>query len=130
MTPLNVIHARSNHTAPGPKVCPTCRRIQIEQRIARLTVKTLLAAGYALRVDNGCDDELPTARFTDATAALAAMGETDDERVFAFKSGEPAGWVYFVYGNDGWDVINDYTTNLDDALAPVLAYIDKLTEAL
>jgi hypothetical protein len=24
------------------------------------------------------------------------------------------GWVYCVFGNDGWDVISDYTTNLDD----------------
>lgn len=34
------------------------------------------------------------------------------ERLYVFKPGEkkPFAWVYFVYGNDGWDVISDYTT--------------------
>jgi len=32
------------------------------------------------------------------------------------NGGAPSGWVYFVYGNDGWDVVSDYTTNLEAVL--------------
>jgi hypothetical protein len=28
------------------------------------------------------------------------------------------GWVLFIYGNDGWDVISDYTCNLEPIMGP------------
>jgi hypothetical protein len=34
------------------------------------------------------------------------------------------GWVRFVYGNDGWDVVSDYTTNLE----PHMKNADKLAD--
>lgn len=38
----------------------------------------------------------------------------------------PIGWVRFVYGNDGHDVISDYTTNLESVLEPINAYAESL----
>lgn len=34
------------------------------------------------------------------------------------------GWVYVVMGNDGWDVISDYTTNLE----PLMSGANRLAE--
>jgi len=31
------------------------------------------------------------------------------------------------YGNDGWDVISDYTTNLEDTLAPLNKWCQELS---
>lgn len=36
------------------------------------------------------------------------------------------GWVYCVFGNDGWDVISDYTTKLDGL--GLMADAEKLSD--
>lgn len=66
----------------------------------------------------------------DANAILAAMFSTGEDRLFVHlptHTGETewCGWVYFVYGNDGWDVVNDYTTNLESILQPVTGVEDN-----
>jgi len=42
----------------------------------------------------------------------------------AFAETASGGWVRFVFGNQ-WDLICDYTLNLEDALAPVNEWIDR-----
>jgi hypothetical protein len=98
-------------------------RIQIEKRIARRVVRALLAAGYDITVNNGGDeDEIPySASFKQITEAMFA---TDDERLYLRRDGRNQGWVWLVYGNDGYDVICDYTTNLSPVIEPIEAYID------
>lgn len=102
------------------------QRQNIERRIVRMVVRCLLADGYLLNVDNGGDGyEIPWS--ADEKTVLAAMFATDEEHLVARKEGRvaTAGWVFFVYGgNDGWDVINDNTVNLEAVLAPITAYID------
>lgn len=99
-----------------------------EREIAAKTIEVLLAAGYRLSVWNGEDEEIRLS--TDPVAILAAMKQTDEDYLWVFRGSradcrcgeEPTrhnGWVRFVYGNDGWDVINDYTTNLEAILEPV-----------
>ena len=96
------------------------RRIKIEKQIAARCVRDLIAAGYSLGVHNG--EEITIHHSTDAKAILAEMFSTDEEHLKVYKMDGPQGkrdwfgWVFFVYGNDGWDVINDYTTNLEEAL--------------
>lgn len=94
-------------------------RIHVEKKIVGATVKSLIDAGYFLNVDDGecAQDEfcLP-APTQDYKAIMAAMFSVDDEWLFVFKSGKSKnhfGWVRFIYGNSGWDVTNDYTTNLE-----------------
>lgn len=103
-------------------------RQELERRIATQVVKDALAAGYVLVVDNGGDE--PDYKGTDETACLSAMFATDDERLYLFKPGGKwaDGWVYFVYGNDGWDVINDYTTNLESLLKSAHEIADKYAD--
>ena len=110
-----------------PAACPTCSRIKVEQDIVTRTVHALLTAGYQLNVNNGGDDdELP--HYTDkAEAVLAVLMDTDDEYLLARKpfSGDTK-WVRFVYGNDGWDVINDYLTSLESVIGPICDYASEL----
>lgn len=102
-------------------------RQRLERTIARRVVLDALAAGYTLSVNNGGDeDEIPPQ--SKARPVLSAMFATDCEHLKMWKTGAAGtvcvGWVFFVYGNDGWDVVNDYTTNLD----PIMAGADRLAE--
>lgn len=106
-----------------PRLCATCQRIAVERILVERTVDDLLAAGYSLATDQAGELEMP---FTDdRQTILAQMMETDDEHLFALKDGKSS-WVYFVYGNDGWDVISDYLTNLEAIIDPICDYANTL----
>jgi len=102
-------------------------RQRIERQIARKFLRIALAAGYAISLDNGGDDF----EFKDSTDFKFIVGEmfaTDEERLYLSKDGKRCGWVYFVYGNDGYDVICDYTTNLEHLMPEVTELSDRLEE--
>jgi hypothetical protein len=114
----------------SPNMTPDVkRRVAVEKRIVKHTVKSLLAAGFELAVHDG---EEWHERTTDTAKLHKALMETDEDRLFVYKADghkgrrDWFGWVFFVYGNDGYDVISDYTTNLEDALAET----NKLAESL
>jgi hypothetical protein len=107
-------------------------RINLEKRIARKVVRALLDAGYELTINNGGEgNEIPWSR--NFSEVMAAMFATDDEHLItrkpdAFKDDAPLkSFVYFVYGNDGWDVICDYGVSLEPVLAPINDYADQLS---
>jgi hypothetical protein len=102
----------------APRGCQTCNRIAMEQEIVTRVVDALLAAGCSLATDY---DQIPT---RDRAVILSSLMETDDDRLIV----RPAGWVYFVYGNDGFDVVSDYTTNLEAILCPTFNFIKETME--
>ena len=123
--------------AVRPLACRTCSRIHIERAVVVRVVDALLACGYALATDEGehrfYGETNPS---TDRDVVLASLMQTDDEHLGVFEAKEatgtarvckPFGWVRFVYGNDGYDTISDYTTNLDAALEAVNAWTDTLS---
>lgn len=100
-------------------------RQRIERQIARKFLRIALAAGYAISLDNGGDD----CEFKDSKDFKFIVGEmfaTDEERLYLSKDGKSCGWVFFVYGNDGYDVICDYTMNLE----PLMPEVEKLSGRL
>ena len=104
------------------KGCAVCTRLGIERRVVRRVVSDLLNAGYVLNVSYGEGPELDS--YTgNARTILAALQECDEEVLLAVPAPEtpdlPHGWVLFVYGNDGYDVIADHTVNLSPVLDPV-----------
>lgn len=101
---------------------------EIEKHIAKATIKALLAQGWSLSVNDG--EETTVDRSVDAAEIFAAMFSTDEDYLLVHRDNSPQqfGWVRFIYGNDGPDVINDYTTNLDEVLAPVNAMAEKLSD--
>lgn len=91
-------------------------RQRVEKIIARRVVLDAINAGYALNINNGGDTNEMPQNSTKAKDVLAEMFATDDEHLLFYKNGKCVGWVYFVYGNDGYDVVSDYTTNLDEVM--------------
>ena len=106
------------------------RRIDLEERIARATVRALLAAGFSVSVFNGEEDLLVKDNHgsTNVTEVIDQMSTTDEDYLNAWKDGKIFGWVYFIYGEDGWDVINNHTVNLEPYIGEGTE-VDKLIEA-
>ena len=43
---------------------------------------------------------------------MNVMWQTDEEHVLIYdRAGKCLGWFFLVYGNDGWDLISDFSDN-------------------
>lgn len=101
------------------------RRREVEIKIIKATVKTLLDAGFTLNVFDGEEHHPVTAIKSEV---LRDLYNTDEDYLYVHApSGGTIGWVRFVYGNDGWDVICDNTLNLEPYIGEGTA-VDKLIE--
>ncbi|MER9176201.1 hypothetical protein NKH72_21730 [Mesorhizobium sp. M0955] len=105
-------------------------RQEIERRIAECLVKDILAAGYAISVNDG--EETTLKRSIDATAILKAMFTTDEDYLMVHDVADGAGfqvkhfgYVWLIYGN-GHHVISDCTSNLETVMKGATALADKL----
>jgi hypothetical protein len=113
------------------------QRQAIEKQIVASAIADLLEAGFEITVNDGEEDVLE--RSTDPEAIAAAMMSTDEDRLYVYYVGTPTnndegsnhkGWIRFIYGNDGPDVINDYTTNLEKYLSETIALAETLDEEM
>lgn len=101
------------------------KRIRTEGKIARFAASALLGAGYSVGVNDGVETVVERSR--SINDVLQAMFSTDEDYLFAYTDeGRIAGTIYFVYGNDGPDVINDYSESLEPVMVGVNAYADGL----
>lgn len=103
----------------------------IEMALVRHMVTALVGAGYAITVDDGGDvgDE-PVKFETRVEEIVDACFGVDECRLYLYKKGHTrsVGWIFLVFGNDGWDAISDYTVNLEEVLASTNAYADELSQ--
>jgi hypothetical protein len=97
-------------------------RRSIELQIARKTISVLRDAGFELEADSG-ESEPVTGTDDQLIEELFAC---DQGHLFA-KKGDIGGWVFFVFGNDGWGSISDYTVILEPWIAPVMEFADTLS---
>lgn len=97
-------------------------RKKIERRIVRQVACDLIEAGNLLSVE--ADGECLLEKTADTGAVVEAVFSVDEASVFTH--GKHKGWVFFVMGNDGPDVLSDYTVNLEDVLQPANALAVRL----
>lgn len=122
------------------------QRQLVERTIAEAAIDSALAKGYKLSVDNGADGDDDNVRDFETLSAdkadiLSRMFQTDEDYLFVWqatgavaKYGDRdattgrAGWIRFIYGNSGWDVISDYSDNdaINSVLDPVNVMVDKI----
>lgn len=106
-------------------------RQKLEKQIVSKTVEVLLAAGYLLSVNDG--EQIVVNKSEDAERILGAMFTTDEDQIIAYDRNADltveAGSVGFIYGNDGYDVMNDHSMSLAEVLKPVDELIAELTKA-
>ncbi len=104
-------------------------RQEVERKIVGQFVKDALAAGHRLAVslERGYDLDEMLNGSRDEAAIMEHAFSGDEAHIFV-QPAEGAtidkndqvvsiGWVYVVFGNDGYDVISDYTTNLEPLMA-------------
>jgi hypothetical protein len=102
-------------------------RIEVEGKVARKLVQAMIAAGCSVSVHDSM--EIVVDRSKSLMEIMAALFSTDDDRLFAYDAaGKKLGWAWLVYGNDGYDVISDYSCAIEHILAPVNDYADELAE--
>jgi hypothetical protein len=100
-------------------------RQRLEKMIARRVILDAIQAGYALNINNGGDENELPAPSMKVKEVLAAMFATDDEYLGYYKDGIQVGWVLFVHGNDGHDVVSDYTVSLEPVMKGASTLADK-----
>lgn len=110
---------RHTESAELPKLCHTCQRIAVEHDIVTRTVDLFITAGWKLKEDQ--EDE-----WMDRESLLDLLFNLDMATLICHPPAGKNGWVMFVFGNDGWDVISDYTMNLEDILQPITDYCQTL----
>lgn len=105
--------------------CMTGHQIaDMERRIVKAVVYSLTRAGFQLQTDDG---EEKSCWLTDPELVLSLCFGVDDLWLIARRSSDgKRGWVRLVYGNDGWDVLSDYTVNLETELGPANRLSDRL----
>ena len=108
-------------------------RQNIERIIVSTIVNEAISKGYSVSVDynDGAFDK-PVERSTDATEILKHTMATDEENlIFHRKDGTYAGFVFLVYGNDGYDAINDHsaTIEIEDILWSAIRYAETAESA-
>lgn len=110
-------------------------RQRVERQIIRQIVKDGLARGYAISVFDG--EEKTVIRTRSLKAVMDAIMTTDEDYLTFHRPSDDEGsrggyeirqigWVRLIYGNDGWDVVNDYSTNLEPMMANANALADRL----
>ena len=113
-------------------------RQRVERRIISQFVSDALAAGYRLAVslERGYDTEDMLMGSRDKKKIVTEAMAGDEAHIFVQPAeGElvvdgkvvSEGWVYVVLGNDGWDVISDYTVNIEEEMG-LMAGADKLAQ--
>lgn len=101
------------------------KRITIEGRIVSKLIKHGLASGYKVSLHDG--EEWVVKSNTSYSQIMAAAYSSDWDMVrFRDNDKKVIGTVTLIYGNDGYDVISDYSSSdveaFDTWLKPVTEY--------
>lgn len=92
-----------------------------EAGVMRQIIRACKAAGWTVTgVDNGGGLLVRTATEAEAMDEATATGQA---HVLLERDGQ-RGWLFFVLGNCPEEVLNDYTTNLEDAVDPYLKTLE------
>lgn len=85
------------------------KRIDAERRMARALVKEAILLDYTISVHDG--DSYVLKKSKDQKTILSKMYSTDEEMLYLYEDDQRIGWFHLVYGNDGYDVVSDYSDN-------------------
>ncbi len=90
---------------------------ELEKKIVRLVVNDTWKEDYLLAVI--CDGEEIVEPTENRKVVFDNLFDVDEGYLFVIDkkmkgSGDYVGWVRFVFGNEGFDVISDYTVNLEE----------------
>lgn len=85
-------------------------RAFIELQVVNAILDTAKENGYTVKVQEYEDDGETNYDVKDAILNL------DEANLIITRSGSPDSWIFLVMGNDGYDTVSDYSTNLEGGL--------------
>lgn len=103
---------------------------QAENQIIRAALESLVAAGHRVAVWNGEDWSAGPSR--DVEMLLGSLRATDVDVLHLMhdQEREPSGsWVLLVYGNEPFEVMADWTLDLDELLKPAVELAERIEAA-
>lgn len=108
-------------------------RITLERAVVRKLSTDLLAAGLTLRVWDG--EDWAGGRTADIDNVMNQIMATDEEKIYVYHSDDRGkatciGSIFLVYGNEGYEVINDYSTCLDPHLKATNDWANEVCEEM
>jgi hypothetical protein len=98
----------------------------IEQKIIRRAVTDILGKGYKVSLYDG--GEFTVKRSTDLNLILNAIQTTDRDMLKVYDGDALIGTIILIYGNDGHDVIADYSLSLEEVLKGASLLADELAD--
>jgi len=99
-------------TNPDQRNCckALAKRIKAEKRMCVALVTACLTRGFTVSVCDG--EEWVVVDSENKEDILCALFSTDEDViVIRDTSGKKAGWFQLIYGNDGFDVVSDFSAN-------------------
>lgn len=107
------------------------QRIIMERAVIRRAVADLIAAGCWLRVFYGAGEGFGCNRTDNVDIVMEAVGACDEEHLYVYNNSSDArrGAIFLVYGNDGWDVMADYSTRLERDLKGANEFAEQIADA-
>lgn len=85
-------------------------RLEAERRMARALVKACLDRGHLISVNDG--EEWVVHRSANKAEIMKALFSTDEDYLhLRSPAGEKLGWFRLIYGNEGYDVVSDHSSN-------------------
>ena len=102
-------------------------RLLIEKHLATLIVKEARAHGWTVSVHDG--EEYTLEKADDEESILDEMFSTDEDALHFFdptRRNRSMGWIQLIYGNEGHDVVHDYSGNLDAFMKPIEAEANRI----
>jgi hypothetical protein len=111
----------------------TDKQQRMEMMIVKTIIEDALDLGYNVVLHDGEDyaAEAVAGSFngkeSEVTYIMSRVGSTDEQSLF-FRKGQNVGSVQLVFGNDGYDVVSDYTDN--DEVNAILAGAAELAEKM
>lgn len=91
-------------------------RALLELAIVDVLIEAVRDSRYFFELDDQEQDEDTST----IDGLKLALFNRDDAMLNVYQvRGSFKGWIKLVFGNDGWDLISDYSANLEEFLVPV-----------
>jgi len=84
----------------------------MEEQVLRALVTKCLAEGCSICVEDPMSDE-PHVYSSDMDVIMSQLWQADEDTLYIRDAEGAMGWVMLTYGEDGWDVICDYSMGLE-----------------
>jgi hypothetical protein len=91
---------------------------RIDKEISTKLVDALLADGYTITCDLR-DDECEFIRSVDRDRILEHMWDVEEVEMYVYKW-KYRGWLRLIFGESGWDLIQDYSDELGYLIDPIV----------